>query len=183
MTGRLLVALGATCVTLAAASPFSPHAAGPRPAADRRPVPILMYHVIADPPRSAPSPTCTSRVENSPRRRRCSRRLGTRRWPSAWCSTLARPGDASAPPDRPLLRRRLPQPGHGGAADPRHAALARRAEPRPFEPHPLLGCGSRGVRRPMAAGWEIDSPFADAPRPHCSPRRHTQAWGGGLASG
>lgn len=76
MTGRLLVALGATCVTLAAASPFSPHAAGPRPAADRRPVPILMYHVIADPPRSAPSPTCTSRVENSPRRRRCSRRLG-----------------------------------------------------------------------------------------------------------
>ncbi len=56
MTVRRLLALGMACAILAATPPSSAGAAGPQPDPDRRPVPVLMYHVIADPPRSAPFP-------------------------------------------------------------------------------------------------------------------------------
>ena len=177
MTGRLLVALGATCVTLAAASPFSPHAAGPRPAADRRPVPILMYHVIADPPRSAPYPDLyVSRRELAAQ----APMLAAAGYEAVSLSLVldAWHGRATLPP-RPIVLSF--DDGYRSQVTAARPILATRRWPGVLNLDlsnltPSWGVGHAGVRRPIAARWEIDSPFADAPRPHCSPTpRHTQA--------
>ena len=84
------------------------------------PVPILMYHVIDEPPAvGAVSRICTSREPSSTRR--CDGSRGGVRGSDARARLrrMARPCDAAAAADRPVVRRRLPEPRHGRAADPR----------------------------------------------------------------
>ena len=107
---------------------------------NERPVPILMYHVIADPPASAPFPDLyVSRADLRAQVRWLERAgyeavtLG--RVFDAWNGRATLPAAA----DRPLVRRRIPEPRHRGAPDPRRSTLAGRAEPRPLEPRAVVG--------------------------------------------
>jgi hypothetical protein len=93
---------------------------------------------------------------------------------------VARTREAPAAPGRPLVRRRLPQPGHRCTADPRGAALARRAQSRAGEPRPFLG--RRSARRPTAHGRGLGDrrAHADASGSHHPERFRAQARGRGL---
>ena len=146
--------------------PRRPHAATPRPAAatcDRQadvdPVPILMYHVIADPPADAPFPELYVSGDDFGGQIAW---LAAPRLPRRDAPGRLRLTGASAalpdPPARRLVRRRLPQPVRDGCTDPARPRLARRAEPRGAgTPSGRGGSPQQQVRLLIAAGWELDA--------------------------
>ena len=121
--------------------------AGTRPTPDRRPVPILMYHVIAEPPAAAPLPRPVRAATGAPGAGSLARGRGLRsRDARTGVRCLAGPNDVASAPRRAVVRRRLQEPRHGGVADPRSAAVARHVEPRSLEPRACVG-----DRRPRCA--------------------------------
>ena len=152
------MALGAACAIVAAASPSSSLAAGPQPAPDRRPVPILMYHVIADPPRSAPYPDLyVSRAELAAQ----VRMLVAAGYEAV---TLGRVFDAwhgrAKLPPRPIVLSF--DDGYRSQVTAARPILGARRWPGVLNLDlsnlaPAWGVGEHGVRRLIAAGWEIDA--------------------------
>ena len=130
----------------------------PQPRPDRRSVPILMYHVIADPPASAPFPDLyVSRAELQVQVRWLARAgyeavtLG--RVFDAWN------GRATLPPRPIVLSFDDGYRSHVTAALP---ILAARRWPGVLNLDlsnlaPSWGVSASGVRRLIAAGWEIDA--------------------------
>jgi len=125
---------------------------------DRRPVPVLMYHVVADPPASAPFPELyVSRAELKQQ----VRSLALAGYEAV---TLGRVFDAwhgrAALPPRPIvLSFDDGYRSHVTAALP---ILASRNWPGVLNLDlsnlaPPWGVGIRGVRRLISAGWEIDA--------------------------
>ena len=157
MSARLLVALGAACAVVSAVS-TAPHAAGPQPAPDRRPVPILMYHAIADPPGSAPFPNLyVSRRELAAQ----VRMLAAAGYEAVTLDRVfdAWHGRAKLPP-RPIVLSF--DDGYRSQVIAARPILAARHWPGVLNLDlsnlaPSWGVGARGVRRLMAAGWEIDA--------------------------
>ena len=99
-----------------------------RPVA-RAPVPILMYHVIAEPPDDAPLPRAlreSSRFRGADGLARPPRL--PRRDAACGMGQLARRSVPSASCDRHHLRRRVPQRRFDGSAGARSSRLARRAQ-------------------------------------------------------
>jgi peptidoglycan/xylan/chitin deacetylase (PgdA/CDA1 family) len=137
-------------------SPAAASSAQPKP--DRRPVPILMYHVVADPPPSAPYPDLYVPREELEAQVRWLDRAGFE------AVTLARVYDAwhgrATLPRRPIvLSFDDGYRSHLTAALP---ILARRHWPGVLNLDvsnlgPSWRISPRGVRRLIAAGWEIDA--------------------------
>ena len=158
MTARLLVALGAACAVVVVAPRSPPRAAGPQPAPDRRPVPVLMYHVIADPPRSAHFPDLyVSRQELAAE----VRMLAAAGYEAVTLGQVfdAWHGRAKLPP-RPIVLSF--DDGYRSDVTAARPILATRHWPGVLDLDlsnlaPAWGVGVRGVRRLMAAGWEIDA--------------------------
>ena len=132
--------------------------AAAKPTPDRRPVPILMYHVIDEPPRSAPYPDLyVSRKEFEAQVRFLDRE-------GYEAVTLGRVFDAwngrATLPRRPVvLSFDDGYRSHMRAALP---VLTRRGWPGVLNLDlsnlaPSWGIPPRGVRRLIAAGWEIDA--------------------------
>ncbi len=133
-------------------------AAGIRGKPERRAVPVLMYHVIGDPPRSAPFPDLyVSRIELEAQVRRLARAgyeavtLG--RVVDAWN------GRATLPPRPVVLTFDDGYRSHLTAALP---ILVARGWPGVLDLDlsnltPSWGIPRAGVRRLIAAGWEIDA--------------------------
>lgn len=151
----LVVAAVAASVAVAdlAAAATAPHTTP-----DRRAVPILMYHVIADPPESAPFPDLyVSRADLRAQVRWLARAgyeavtLG--RVLDAWS------GRATLPPRPIVLSFDDGYRSHVTAALP---ILAARRWPGVLNLDlsnlgPTWGVGASGVRRLSSAGWEIDA--------------------------
>lgn len=158
-TGRLLVVAATTASASVALATVGSASATPTVAkAERRPVPILMYHVVASPPAAAPFPD----LYVSPAELRAQVR-----WLAAAgyeAVTLARVFDAwhgrATLPARPVvLSFDDGYRSHVTAALP---ILAARRWPGVLNLDlsniaPSWGVGIRGVRKLIAAGWEIDS--------------------------
>jgi peptidoglycan/xylan/chitin deacetylase (PgdA/CDA1 family) len=153
----LAAATACTSLVLADPAPAGMHAA-PRLTPDRRPVPILMYHVIADPPSSAPFPELyVSRAEL----RAQVRWLAHAGYEAV---TLGRVFDAwhgrATLPQRPVvLSFDDGYRSHLTAALP---ILAARRWPGVLNLDlsnlsPPWGIGVAGVRKLIAAEWEIDA--------------------------
>ena len=153
-----LQAIACAIVVLAALPATAESAPRPKPAVDRRPVPILMYHVIDVAPADAPYPDLYVPRAEFAAQVRWLERAGFE------AVTLARVFDAwhgrATLPRRPVvLSFDDGYRSHVTAALPPHGAagLAGCAEPRPVEPRPVVGSPARGVRRLIAAGWEVDA--------------------------
>lgn len=153
---KVLVSACASVVLAALSSTPADAAAHPKP--DRRPVPILMYHVIDEPPASAPFPDLyVSRGELEAQVRWLERagyeavtlghvfeawhgRATLPRWPVVLSFDDGYRSHVTAA--LPLLARR----GWPGVLNLDLSNLA-----------PSWGVSPRGVRRLLAAGWEIDA--------------------------
>ena len=158
-TRRLLwLATATACAGLTAAAVASAAPRASQAAPDRRPVPILMYHVIADPPASAPFPDLY--VSRSELRDQV-------RWLAAAgyeAVTLGRVfdawhGRATLPPRPVVLSFDDGYRSHMTAARP---MLAARRWPGVLNLDlsnltPSWGISAAGVRRLIADGWEIDA--------------------------
>ena len=96
---------------------------------------------------------------------------------------LARRRGPAGPSDRALVRRRLPQPLHERAPDPARARLARRAQPRPLEPRPVVGHPAGDGSRARRGGLGARCPLAYAPRPYRPERIVAAPRGGRLTRG
>lgn len=151
-----LIAAGGASIVLAAQEPADADAATAGPAG--RPVPILMYHVIGEPPRSAPFPALYIAPDELRAQVRWLARAGYE------AVTLGRVVDAwngrAALPARPIvLSFDDGYRSHVTAALP---ILAAQGWPGVLNLDlsnlaPAWGVGVAGVRRLMAAGWEIDA--------------------------
>lgn len=156
LPGLALVVAG-VAASVAAADLAAAGTAPPR-LPDRRAVPILMYHVITDPPASAPFPDLyVSRADLRAQVRWLARAgyeavtLG--RVFDAWN------GRATLPPRPVVLSFDDGYRSHATAALP---ILAARHWPGVLNLdlsnlEPTWGVGANGVRRLIAAGWEIDA--------------------------
>ena len=154
---RTLVASAWSGVVLAALSP-TPADAAAHPKPDRRPVPVLMYHVIDDPPASAPFPDLYVSRGELDAQVRWLERAGYE------AVTLGRVFDAwhgrATLPRRPVvLSFDDGYRSHVTAALP---VLRARSWPGVLNLDlsnlaPAWGVSPRGVRRLIAAGWEIDA--------------------------
>lgn len=153
----VLIATAGASIVLASHEPANAAGNGQRDP-DRRPVPILMYHVIADPPRSAPFPD----LYVSPEELRAQVRWLSQAGYSA--VTLGRVVDAwngrATLPARPIvLSFDDGYRSHLTAALP---ILAQRGWPGVLNLdvsnlRPSWGISAAGVRKLLAAGWEVDA--------------------------
>ena len=158
MTTRQLLAIGSLSVVVGLACPTDRPAAAPSPTPDGRPVPILMYHVVADPPRGAPYPLLYVAREELQQQVAWLQRAGYE------AVTLGRVFDAwhghATLPARPIvLSFDDGYRSHVTAALP---ILAARRWPGVLDLdlsnlEPSWSVRPRGVRRLIAAGWEIDA--------------------------
>jgi len=152
--GVVLLATGASVVLVGHASAKAPTSGTP----DRRAVPVLMYHVIADPPQSAPFPDLYVRRAELQAQVRLLAAAGYE------AVTLGRVfdawrGRATLPPRPIVLTFDDGYRSHVTAALP---ILAARHWPGVLNLalsnlEPSWGVGRRGVRRLIAAGWAIDA--------------------------
>jgi peptidoglycan/xylan/chitin deacetylase (PgdA/CDA1 family) len=157
-TRRVLELVAATACTCVALANTAPAATAGQPKPDRRPVPVLMYHVIAEPPASAPFPDLyVRRVELQAQ----VRLLAAAGYEAV---TLGRVFDAwhgrATLPRRPIvLSFDDGYRSHVTAALP---ILAAQRWPGVLNLDlsnlaPSWGVGAAGVRKLIAAGWAIDA--------------------------
>ena len=172
---------GTAVATTAPAPPTKPRPR-PKPATGRPTtdtIPILMYHVIADPPAEAPFPelyvssgafageVALARGPRLPRGHAAGR-----------LRPLAARAPATAPSDRRIVRRRLPQPVRDRRADPATARLARGTQPGGAEHGAVLGDLATPGAHAHRSGLGARRTHADAPRPDDT--RPGRARAGGL---
>jgi hypothetical protein len=91
-TRRLLELVAVTACTSVALANTAPAATAGQPKPGRRPVPVLMHHVIAEPPTSAPFPDLYVSAELQAQVR--------------WLEAAVTPRHANSAPDRTAARSR-----------------------------------------------------------------------------
>ena len=102
--------IGALVLLMMLVAPAEPSAAG---TSDRRSVPVLMYHVVAEAPPDAPYPALhVGRLEFAAQMHWLARRGFVAVTLKQVYEAVARPRNAPASTDRHLVRRRVPKPVH-----------------------------------------------------------------------
>ena len=161
METRHLFRLGLVVVTAGASVVLAGHASAKAPTPttpDRRAVPVLMYHVIADPPASAPFPALYVRREELRAQVRWLAAAGYE------AVTLGRVFDAwrgrATLPPRPIVL--TFDDGYRSQVTAALPTLAAQHWPGVLNLDlsnlaPSWGVGLRGVRRLIAAGWAVDA--------------------------
>ena len=151
-----LQAIACSIVALAGLPATAESAPRPKPAVDRRPVPILMYHVVANPPTRAPFPDLYVPPAELEAQVQWLEEAGFE------AVTLGRVFDAwrgrATLPRRPVVLSF--DDGYRSHVTAARPILAERGWPGVLNLDlsnvtPSWGVGRRGVRRLLAAGWEI----------------------------